>query len=277
MCRFLALEVERPQFYVLNTLLNAFISSSLCDPYLAKLKNINGSSHDDGWGFASIGSINETPVINHYKSMNPIYNDLSREIISRFINRFSRYEKLYLILHSRRTSKTEPWGQEYSHPYNYVLGKMVYWFAHNGSCKKKMIAEKLGVNPWIKTDSELLGQFIVLNTVNCMRDENGIDKCIVDVYNRSREFIEFNSALNTALLILLDSNPYLYVSHWVNTNNQIIENYYSIYSYISEELVLAGSISIKEYLPPPYQDKLNKLEYGVYRLKPGEIVKLSPL
>lgn len=275
MCRILASAIHRPQKEKTKLLLESFSKSAQRDPYLEIISNKKYQSHGDGWGLAYIGYINNIPVIGYYRSIEPIYSEHSRSVIEHLIEKIAELDIVYLVIHARRASRTEPIGQEHSHPFMYRLEKGAIWFAHNGGAFKKDIALTIGEYPWLRTDSELLGLFITKNIQTCMHRD--LDQCVVEAYKRSIRYIPSNSALNTCLLVLDEDKPHLYASAWYNTSESNLSRYFSMHKIISEELTALGSITILEYLPRDIREKSSILEPGIYKVDLGECTRLASL
>lgn len=279
MCRLYLQAYKKPDYSNLKTLVEAFIESSRYDPYLAKMIADRAVvSHDDGWGLVIIGLVDGLPTVAHYKSVEPIFYENSRRIVDLYLKRASSYDEVYIVIHARKASRREPYGEEYAHPYMMMSDVGVAWFVHNGGADKKLLAEKLGVYPWVRVDSELLGFYIMDHVLSCIGGGRDVDECAVEAYMEAKYYVIRNSALNTALVVLYESEPHLYTTHWVREPRTLAhQEYYKIVSYIDATMSFAGSISIKEYLSEDYTKNLAVLEQGVYKLRPGSIKKLSEL
>ncbi|MGC8982310.1 MAG: class II glutamine amidotransferase [Desulfurococcaceae archaeon] len=278
MCRILALSASEISYELLKNIVDAFVKSNEHDPYLSKLTGKSPASHDDGWGLAAAGLVGGSPTIAWYKSVEPIFYESSKRILELYTKRISSYDTLYFVVHARKASRREPYGIEYAHPFMRASEQGIAWFVHNGGADKKALAEKLGVNPWLRVDSELLGYYIMDSVLSCTNAGRSVDDCVVEAYSSAKHYVVKGSALNTALLLLHEERPYLYVSYWVNEPaSKLHEEYYSYIALNWNNAVLAGSISIKDYLPADVSDKVVFLEHGVYRLEPGRITKLSGL
>jgi glutamine amidotransferase len=278
MCRLLALTGRELGEGYIRSIIEAFVESSKYDPYYERLSRGRNRAHDDGWGLAAIGLINDKPTIARHNSLEPVYHEASKRILDLFIQRISRYSVLYLILHSRKSSLGEPYGLEYTHPFMRIGEKCAAWFAHNGGANKEKLAEKLGVNPWLRVDSELLGHYIMDNVFNCVESGGNVDECVKSAYTEAREYTLQRSALNTVLLLLVDRRAYLYLTHYVKGEaEEDRKQYFTVISYGRDNLAFAGSITLKEYLLPEYKNRVMFLEPGVYRLEPGVVSKISNL
>lgn len=277
MCRLLALAGRSVDANMLRSIIYAFVESSRHDPYLARI--IEGrapSSHDDGWGLVAVGIIDGEPTIAHYKTVEPIFSGHSREVLDLYLKKISGYEELYVVIHARKASRREPYGVEYAHPYMMLSERAAAWFAHNGGANKKQLAEKLGVNPWLRVDSELLGFYVMDTAISCIEGGGRIDSCVVEAYQIAKHYVVDGSALNTVLLILHCTEPHLYVTQWIKQpKSQLHKEYFDYVSYVNSTLAFAGSISIRDYLPRNLSTQV--VEPGIYKLKPGILEKISEL
>lgn len=278
MCRLLGLVTSEISSDYLYDIMRAFVLSNMHDPYMAKLTGSKSYSHDDGWGLVATGYVHDQPTSAFYKSVEPVFHESSIKILKLFVKRIINYKPLYLIIHARKASPMEPYGVEYAHPYMRLSENGVAWFMHNGGAYKTAIAEKLGVNPWIRVDSELLGYYLMDNILSCAEGGNDLDSCVVEAYVEARNYVVKGSALNTALLLLFRNKPYLYITHWLReVSEDVKRDYYTIVAYKSQRLIFAGSISIKEYAPTFIANNIVRLDPGIYRLEPGDIVKITDL
>lgn len=279
MCRLLALVFSRVvDEYLLDTILESFTLSNEYDPYLERASRGKSRSHDDGWGLAIAGLVDGQPVTAYYKSLEPIFYESSRRMLKLFSRKIRNYQPLYLVLHARKASAREPYGLDYVHPFMRLSDSGAAWFVHNGGADKKALAEKLGVYPWLRVDSELLGHYVMDQVLSCAESEENIDTCVVEAYSEAKNYVASRSALNTALLVLFKDMPYLYITHWLRElHENDLRDYYAVIAYKGEHLVFAGSISIREYAPRNILSDIHVLEPGVYRLAPGHVVKVSNL
>ncbi|MEM4558252.1 MAG: hypothetical protein QW251_05615 [Desulfurococcaceae archaeon] len=279
MCRLYAMAYRKPDHTTLKTFIEAFVESNRYDHYLASLApDKSVASHDDGWGLVAVGLVDNTPTHAYYKTVEPIFHENSRRILELYTKKMASYDEVYIIVHARKASRREPYGPEYAHPYMMMSDSGIAWFAHNGGADKKLLAEKLGVYPWVRVDSELLGYYVMDNVLSCVGGEGSVDNCVVEAYLAAKHYVVKNSALNTALLVLHEDKPHLYITHWVREpKTQQHLKYFEMISLLSDAMTFGGSISIREYLPESYAEKLSSLEPGVYRLEPGSLKKLSDL
>lgn len=281
MCRFFALAGLNVSRDFLAVLARSFTLSSLHDPYLAELSGGKYVSHGDGWGLAAVGVVRGELTVAHHKSLEPIFNHSSQRVLDLFLDRVSSYEQLYLVLHARRASLREPYGLEYVHPYMRLSESGVAWFVHNGGANKKALAEKLGVYPWIRVDSELLGHYVMDHVLSCAESGVDVDTCVVEAYTEAKGYVVSNSALNSALLVLHRDTPRLYVTFWVREpRTPRVVDYYTL---LARERVNGGettlicSKSTGEYLLHFSPGDLHPLEPGVYSVGPGSIKRLAEL
>lgn len=278
MCRIAAFTSDKISENTLSSIMNAFIKSAQNDAYLLKVTNGKYSSHDDGWGIAATGIVKNNLTTAHHKSIDPIFYESSTRVLSLFIRKLVNYQPIYMIMHARKSSASEPFGLEYAHPFMMLSSNGATWFAHNGGAKKKILAEKLGVFPWTRVDSELLGYYVMNNILSCAENNENLDKCVAETYIESKEYIVEGSALNTTLLLLWRNKPHLYITHWVKEPiSETLKEYYEIVVYRISNTILAGSISMREHLSLDVIHDSWILEPGVYELSPGEIRKLTDL
>ncbi|MEM0001636.1 MAG: class II glutamine amidotransferase [Desulfurococcaceae archaeon] len=278
MCRLMALTTEGTTEDALSRFMDAFTKSAHRDVYLLKITNGKFSSHDDGWGLAAAGLVRNTPSVAQHRSIEPIFHEYSIRLINLFIRKLVSYKPLYVIMHARKSSASEPYGLEYTHPFMMLSNSGVAWFAHNGGAKKSILAEKMGVFPWIRVDSELLGYYVMNKVLSCGEEDKDLTRCVVDAYIESKEYITEGSALNTVLLILWKNKPRLFISHWVKEPlSDLLREYYAIIAYRGKNTTFAGSISIRDYLPTEFAGDVWILEPGIYELTPEDVFKLADL
>lgn len=278
MCRILALALSKTDRDFLDTALNSFVLSNEHDQYLERVSRNKHKSHDDGWGLVAVGLLREQPVVAYHKSLEPIFYESSRRMLGLFSRKISEYQPLYLALHTRKASAKEPYGVDYVHPFTRLTDNGAAWFMHNGGADKKALAEKLGVYQWLRVDSELLGHYIMDQVLTCAEGGENIDTCVTDAYSEAKNYVLSSSALNTALLVLFKDSPHLYLTHWLREpRDDYLKEYYAIVAYENGEVAFAGSITIKEYLPRNMLDNLYVLEQGIYKFKPGGLIKIASL
>ncbi|ADV65328.1 glutamine amidotransferase-like protein [Desulfurococcus mucosus DSM 2162] len=279
MCRLLAAWLRDGMIDSLNDVLHAFAESSRFDPYLEKVSSGKSREHDDGWGVAAVG-YGGNPSVVYQRMLEPIYSENSLRILDLVARRLRRYSEVYVLIHARKSSRNEPYGQDYTHPFMRLMDNGALWFAHNGGADKEALARVLGVYPWVRVDSELLGYFIMGLIDECVSGGGGLDECVGKAYAEGLRFIPGASGYNTGLLALVSKTASLYVSHKVlgNPSPELAE-YYRIISYASREAVLAGSITIREYMPGSLRKSLNEglLEPGVYRIGAGGLTRVASL
>lgn len=269
MCRILAARLSGPSRDQISRVLEAFILSNKYDLYLEKVSREGASSHDDGWGIAAIGVVNggnkRTLSTLYHKDIYPIFHERSREIIELLVPRLARYNELFIIAHGRKASRREPYGAEYAHPYIAMFEKGAFWFAHNGGADKRALAEKLGVLPWLRVDSELLGYYIMNSAIECLLNSDSVDNCVNNAYLEGKPYVaNVESAYNTALLGLLGDSAHLYVSHWIPESlSHELKEYYKLIYYELDNGVLASSITFREYFG---EGAPSELRPGLYKL-----------
>jgi glutamine amidotransferase len=275
-CRLLALASLKPNEGLIKEIVGAFVESSRRDPYLERISGGKLSAHDDGWGSAALGLFRGKPTLAFHRSIEPIFYENSKSAIDLLVKKASKYDSLYLLLHSRKGSPGEPYGLDYTHPFMRISERCVGWFAHNGGANKEELAKKLGVNPWIRVDSELLGYYLLDNVFTCVESGGNVDECVKRAYEDAVHYVVEGSALSTVLLLLVDSQIHLYATHYTrNVESNERKQYFATIAYEGEGFSLAGSITIKEYLTP--RGKIRYLEPGVYRVEPSGVIKISSL
>lgn len=278
MCRLLGVASSRLHQGELENIIKAFVLSNVYDPYMARLTGSRVYTHDDGWGFIATGYVNEQPTISYYKSIEPVFYESSTRILSLLVKKTVNYSPLYLVIHARKASPSEPYGIEYTHPYMRLSENGAAWFTHNGGVYKTILAEKLRVYPWIRVDSELLGFYVMDNVLSCAEGGGDVDRCVTDTYLEARDYVVKGSALNTLLLVLFKNEIYLYITHWLREiSEEKKREYYAIIGYRNTNISLAGSISIREYLDLAIAQNTIILDTGIYRIEPGNIVKIHDL
>ncbi len=276
MCRILVFagkHVQENEEIFINYL-KTHVKASENDPFLNKITSGKKKSHGDGWGLTGIGYCEKNiPAILIYKTILPIYHDLSREVLELFINRMKKYGELYLILHSRVGSKKEPYGEKYTHPFEIIGDEYVLWFIHNGDVDKKELALELGINPWLYTDSWIAAIYVSRRIKQCVSSEKDLDNCVYEAYNSLSKYIVSRSALNTGLLILYNNNPYLYSSYILGEEareHEELVKYYQLYSCKNNEFNTIVSSTTAYYLG---QDCI-EIDQGVYKLSFEKLEKI---
>jgi glutamine amidotransferase len=280
MCRLLTAWLGKGGLEKIELILEAFIRSSEHDKYLEKASGGRSLSHDDGWGIAAVGMVKGKPSIIQHRSILPIYDIESLRMIKLIESRLKRYEEVIMMVHSRKASMSEPYGEEYLHPFITLLKNGAAWFAHNGGADKPRLANLLGVHPWIRVDSELLGYFLIGKIEDCLESGNGLDQCVVGAYDSSKEFIPPCNGLNTGLIMLLDNTPHLYFTHGVAQpcSNQALLDYYKFAAFRIDDSAVAGSITVLDYLPQDSSiSEISILEAGVYKASKTGFTRLKPI
>lgn len=279
MCRLLTAWLGKDGLEKLELIMEAFVKSSEHDRYLEKASGGKSLSHDDGWGIAAIGLVGGKPSIIQHRSIRPVFDTESLRMINLIVSRLKRYEEAVLLIHSRKASRSEPYGEEYLHPFITLLENGATWFAHNGGADKLRLASLLGVYPWIRVDSELLGYFLIEKIGDCLGEQEALDQCVVKAYDSSKEFIPSCNGFNTGLMMLLGNNPHLYLTHWVGQpcSDQVLLDYYKIATFRIADSLAAGSITILDYLPQDSSiSEITILEPGLYKASKTSFVRLKP-
>ncbi|WP_448578605.1 class II glutamine amidotransferase [Thermosphaera sp.] len=278
MCRLLMAWLGRDGLDKIELITEAFVKSSEHDRYLEKASGGKSSSHDDGWGMVAIGLAGGKPSVLQHRSIRPVFDVESLRMINLLRSRLKRYDEVVILIHSRKASRNEPYGEDYLHPFITLLENGAAWFAHNGGADKLKLANLLGVYPWIRVDSELLGYYIVEKIDDCLRNGSGLDECVAETYDSSMEFIPSCNGFNTGLMMLLGNNPYLYSTHWVGQpcSDQALLDYYKIVAFKIGDSMVAGSITILDYLPQDSSiSEISILEPGLYRVLKTGLTRLK--
>ena len=98
-------------------------------------------SHNDGWGFVSIGD----NYISHYKSVEPVFNSQIPDINGNAI-----------IVHVRKSGKAGPFGMVNAHPYYRTTSTHDIYLSHNGFLGKEEMGSKYGKEyVYSHSDSEI--------------------------------------------------------------------------------------------------------------------------
>jgi predicted glutamine amidotransferase len=217
----------------LSNVVEDFIESSRKDPYLAEVTRGHRESHDDGWGLAVAGVRKGLMTIFYEKSAIPIFSDVSRELLRVFVSKLSRYDELYLLLHSRATG-TEPLGTSNAHPYevDFKLGKI--WFIHNGSIDKLRASREAGMDPHLHVDSRIAAELLAKYLSSCAASCEDLDRCVATAYEKLyNEYTREGDALITGLLTYCGENDVrLYATSLVRgyeTMDEARKTYYTVY------------------------------------------------
>lgn len=272
MCRILIARLTRPNVELIDDLFGAFINASKHDPYLLKVTRGATASHSDGWGLIAVGAIDGTLSIVEYRSPYPVFSNAVSEIIELIKSKISMFEEVYLLIHSRKASRGEPYGTDYLHPFFRLSERGALWFAHNGGASKKELAELLGVHYWLNVDSGLLGQYLMSKVMECYESGRGIDDCVKASYMDARRYVR--GLYNTGLLGVLDERPVLYTSHAVYGGDPELAAYGELISYRLESGLIVASITFKEYFET--EATYTTLRPGLYKFE-EELHQLAEL
>lgn len=261
MCRILSC-IVKPKNYpdLLKQLVKQFVKASSNDVYL------RGRRHSDGWGYAGFGFLEqrEIPVLMFYKTISPIDSSYSLEIIEALLSRASKFNTLYLILHSRLAGSIEPYGEIYAHPYVVEEKRFNLWFIHNGGVDKFKLAENLGLNPLLYTDSWLAALHLAKQISGCNEIN---DECVTSAYIELNKFVTKGSSLNTALMVLTERGASLYTTY-MPSDEALYDVYYKLYVYSDNDNVAVFSSTVAYYLEENggFKGKVKPLEKGIYKL-----------
>lgn len=256
----------------LSELVEGFAESSRKDPHLARVTEGRRESHDDGWGLAIAGFKNGTLTIFHEKTALPIFSEVSRELLRIFTSKLSRYEELYLLLHSRATV-TEPLGTNNAHPYevDFKLGKM--WFVHNGSIDKLRASQDAGMDPHLHVDSRIAAELLAKHLSACATTCEDLDQCVATAYEKLyNEYTREGEALITGLLSYCRGDDVrLYATSLVRGYENLDDArraYYSVYrvwgngfNIISSSTLVDYYVRISNFSKSIQQQKVLKIEH----------------
>lgn len=213
-----------------SDVIEAFIKSSECDPYLASLTSKGDcGSHDDGWGYVLMGWDSEVSdaYIASYKTSRPVFKDVAG--VNSMLNLLKEGLNYVLILHSRKASIGSK-NVFNAHPF-YFSGKgFDYWLVHNGTALKEELTDALNVTMREDlldvSDTYLLGAYIYTQ-MNGLNPEN-----VVNAYRKAVKFTK--TALNTAALAFNTSKVIAVVTSYLSKaklGNVKEVNYYRLYEY----------------------------------------------
>ena len=277
MCRFMSL-VSKPKLNdKYRELLDVFTKMSEYDVFLEKITSGRRKSHGDGWGLAGVGVIRDTPAILFHKSILPIYHSVSRDVLELFMNRIKRYETVYLVIHARLSSASEPYGERYTHPFEVEIGDSgnYLWLVHNGGVNKRELGKEIGLtNPYYYTDSWVTALYIARYLEKCVSSPDDIENCIVTAYTGITKYVVEGSALNTGLLLFWNGKPYLYTTYYYREGGKDGDRkeYYQLHMYIDEHNGVIASSTIRNYI-----DNVKPVDNGIYRVEVGKVIKIHVL
>ncbi|OYT39061.1 MAG: hypothetical protein B6U89_04825 [Desulfurococcales archaeon ex4484_58] len=268
MCRLLVLRAKPNN--KINEFIDALVKASENDVILEKLTSGRRKSHRDGWGVSAIGIADYTLSLLYHRSLLPIFHEQSKYLLNIFKEHIQRYSEIYLLLHSRASSKREPYGEKYVHPFMVEKETFTLWFIHNGSVEKRELASKLDISPWIHSDSEILSYYISRELDKCIDKQADIDNCVVEIYRDIYKYTTRKSALNTGLMILWKNHIHLYLTYYTWETRESEKEYYQIYSYRGEEVIGAFSSTLKYHI----KDKVTPIEQGLYKFEVDKLEKI---
>ncbi|AFK50575.1 hypothetical protein TCELL_0150 [Thermogladius calderae 1633] len=274
MCRLIALVDQHPNYYTISRLVWAFVESSRFDEYLSRLTNGRTYSHDDGWGLAGVGAVKSGFAVVYHRSLLPLFSASSLAELQLLLDRLKRYDSVYLIAHARKSSRSEPYGLEYTHPFKFEVGGGVFWFAHNGGVDKKSLAKLMGINPWVHVDSELAGMYLARRLSEC---KSRLEDCLLDAY---RGLVKYTtSGLNTLLLLLSGENPRLFVTYFFKKTGDrardgALKEYFQLYLLEEGGLKTVASSTVAKYYGG---GGFQPLDEGLYELGLGGLRRIGDI
>ncbi|MEZ0394473.1 MAG: hypothetical protein ABWK00_05485 [Desulfurococcaceae archaeon] len=279
MCRLIAAVASGEGVGLLSAALKALARASAYDPYLAKATGGRASEHGDGWGLVAVGFRGDVPAVIYHRTLEPMFSSSSARLIEQLSRRLSSYELVFLLAHSRRSSVSEPYGEEFLHPFLYDVGQYTAWFAHNGGADKRGLARLFGLKPWLHVDSELLGSYIVSNALECAGSGRGLEECFLEAYCASIGYVVRGSALNSALLLLGHEGARLFASQATVgvEKGTPLEEYYRMVLLRGNGLVAVSSVTVGEELSKELGARVEGLEQGLYAVGEGGITFVGSL
>lgn len=207
MCRLLLAAISREAVSTLLQLLDAYRKAVWSDPLLEKV--YGGKSHCDGVGvvvalamggswsiyyerFDAYGYTSD-PCMANLSALDAVLERVRGIVIG------GGWDRLVLMIHSRRASRGEPRGTLYAHPFHYNIvgsnGTIDLFFSHNGGVDKERLADMLDVKGSLDMYSDsLLAGFYLSNMLS-----KGYN--IVAAVKSLALFVKPKSALNLNMLL----------------------------------------------------------------------------
>jgi len=208
MCRQLFTIISREAISTLIQLLNAYRKAVWYDPLLEKIRGVR--SHCEGVGVVIASATNGSWRIyyerfdaNEYAGDSCMVNLSALDAIIERVREIvvgGGWDRLVVMMHSRRASRGEPRGTLYAHPFHYSVigshGAIDLFFSHNGGVDKNQLANTLNIRGPLNvySDSFLAGLFLS-NMLS-----KGYD--ITTATRRLSSFVKSTSALNLNILAL---------------------------------------------------------------------------
>ncbi len=173
MCRIMGLYASRESYRYVRSLLSHFYNASIND-YLNRELGGDGR-HCHGFGYVIIGyEAGGLDIVYHRHDAADVYGrgeescrlnigHMDNEL-ENLASRLDKYEWLFLVLHSRRTTRYQPRGAMHTHPYHVTYigsdGVYEYYVAHNGGLHKDVMGAEIDVPYTYISDSNVLAHYV---------------------------------------------------------------------------------------------------------------------
>jgi len=229
-----------------NEVVEAFIKSSECDPYLASLTGREGcASHDDGWGYVVVGWDGKggDARIASYKTSKPVFKDVAG--VNSLLDVLKDSFNYVLILHSRKASIGSK-NAFNAHPFYFSGRGFDYWLVHNGTALKEELTKALNLREFDNldvSDTYVLGTYIY-SQISELSQES-----LINAYRRAVKFTK--TALNTIALTFNTSSLIAVVTSYLNKGrlgNVKEVDYYKLYEYEGRNVYAVVSSTLALHL-----------------------------
>jgi len=282
MCRLLFAAISREAVSTLIQLLDAYRKAVWSDPLLEKV--YRGKSHCNGFGVVIALAIDGSWSIHYERfdaygcASNPCMVNLSA--LDVMLGRVREtiigggWDRLVIMIHSRRASEGEPKGTLYAHPFHYSVagpnGAIDLFFSHNGGVDKERLANALDVKGplSIYSDSFLAGLYLS----NMLA--KGHD--IVASLRSLSCFVKSSSALNLNILVLSSNGGQTRVKAYVvgllghaAKNDPTRRAYY--------EPVLVEGRGLIGYVSSTVRDYGSRISGLTFNVLDSELVEIDPM
>ena len=238
MCRMLIFASNDGYKEVLSTGIEMLVKASASDPYLAAVSKGAVEKHDDGWGYILV-ELGEESRVNYYRSIKPIFVD--KEALTRLLEHIRESSSPVLgVIHSRKAGRKEPVTIIDTHPFHSLTSEGYdLWLAHNGGVDKENLARLVGMHRLTRrADSLVLAEFIASRGLDNLRE------------SLSMAAANTLSALNLGIMILEPDKARLIATSYYTyslENDKARYDYYKLYMYKAEELVLYMSSTLVDH------------------------------
>ncbi len=227
--------------YEIEKLLDAFVLSSKDDPY--KAKRHSGNQHGDGWGYILL----KNGIIEHYRSMTPIFQDESVHKLKDKLSGFTVF-----MAHSRAASQgdknlfnVQPFGFSSRRGFS-------FWFLHNGDLNKEKIIDiaELDIRQLKKASDSFVAAVYLCRFLKGTAEEN-----LLVMFRDLKKTV--NTALNTATLMI---DPQGKIKAFITAymvkklaNIQSEWNYYRLLKLRKQNLFAIASSTFEFYSNEPFK------------------------